>query len=277
MMIEMSRWITTRAGIASRLAQLLVAGALVFGQAGCMIPVLSPGELTDHERMLDQARARRDLGIDYLVKGQNVIALRELLFSVERNPDDPVTQLWLGEGYRRQGHDDKALVAMLRAVELDPVLREAHNNLAAFFLQLERYEEAIEHAQILIDDPLYGRPWNAFSNRGWAQFQLGRVAEARTSLETALEFHRDFWPAALNLGILEREAGDTVKAVKLFRTVIENTTSQGPRAEASFRVAQILVSVGHPKKAIKYFTASVKSAPESNWADESRDYLKTLR
>ena len=75
-MIEMSRWNTTRAGIASRLAQLLIAGALVFGPAGCMMPVLGPDELSDQDRMLDQARARRDLGMDYLVKGQNVIALR---------------------------------------------------------------------------------------------------------------------------------------------------------------------------------------------------------
>ncbi|MBW2388238.1 MAG: tetratricopeptide repeat protein [Deltaproteobacteria bacterium] len=258
-------------------AQLLLAGALVLGQAGCMTPVLGPDELTEEEKVLDQAEARRDLGIDYLAKGQNVIALREFLFSVENNPDDPVTQLWLGEAYRRQRHDDKALAAMLRAVELDSRFREAHNNLSAFYLQLERYEEAIEHAQVLIEDPLYNRPWKAFSNRGWAQYKLERISEARTSLETALEFRNDFWPASLNLGILEAESGNTVKAVKQFRRVIENTAAQGPRAEASFRVAQILVSMGHRTKAIKYFTASVKTAPESTWAEESRDYLKILR
>jgi Tfp pilus assembly protein PilF len=242
-----------------------------------MTPVLQPGELTEPEKLLDQARARRDLGMDYLSKGQNVIALRELSFSVEANPDDPVTQLWLGEGYRRQRHEDLALAAMQRAVDLDPYFREAHNNLAAFYLQLERYEEAIEHAQVLIDDPLYSQPWKAFSNRGWAQYKLGRISEARTSLQTALEFRRMFWPASLNLGILEREAGNSVKAVKLFRRVIEDTAAQEPRSEASFRVAEILVSMGHREKAIKYFIASVKTAPESTWAEESRDYLKILR
>jgi Tfp pilus assembly protein PilF len=255
----------------------LLAGALVLGPTGCMIPVPDPNELTEHERMLDQARARRDLGMDYLSKGQNVIALRELLFSVEKNPEDSVTQLWLGEGYRRQRREDLALAAMLRAVDLNPHYREAHNNLSAFYLQLERYEEAIEHAQVLIDDPLFNRPWKAFSNRGWAEYKLGRIAEARASMETALEFRSEFWPASLNLGILEREAGNSVKAVKLFRKVIEQTAAQGPRAEASFRVAQILASMGHRTKAIKYFTASVKTAPESTWAEESRDYLKILR
>ncbi len=266
-----------RTPVARLSAQLLLAGTLVLGQAGCMTPVPDPNELTEEERILDQAQARRDLGIDYLSKGQNVIALREFLFSLEKNPDDAVTQLWLGEAYRRQRHDDKALTAMLRAVDLDPHFRLAHNNLAAFYLQLERYEEAIEHAQLLIDDPLYNRPWKAFSNRGWAQFKLGRIAEARASLETALEFRSEFWPASLNLGILESQSGNTAKAVRQFRRVIQNTAATGPRAEASFRVAQILVEMGRRTKAIKYFTASVKTAPESSWAEESRDYLKILR
>lgn len=270
--------VVARCGVVlQRLAQLLLTGALALGQLGCMTPVLGPHELTEEEKSLDQARARRDLGMDYLANGRNVIALRELLFSIEKNPDDAVTQLWLGEGYRRQRHHDKALAAMLRAVELNPDFREAHNNLAAFYLQLERYEDAIVHAQVLIDDPLYARPWNAFSNRGWAEFKLGRIGDARKSLETALEFRIDFWPASLNLGILERKAGNGVRAVKHFRRVIDHSVGHGPRSEASFRVAKILVSMGHRKKAIKYFSASVKTAPESSWAQESRDYLKTLR
>ncbi len=254
-----------------------VVASLLLGPLGCMSPVPDPEALSEEERRFEQARARRDLGIDYLAKGQNAIALRELTFSIDQNPDDPATQLWLGEGYRRQGHNDKALVAMKRAVELRPSYREAHNNLSAFYLQLERWEEAVEHAQILIDDALYSQPWKAFSNRGWAEFNLGRVAEARKSLETALEFRIDFWPASLNLGVLERKAGNTVKAVKHFQRVIAHPIGQGPRSEASFHVAQILVSMGHRKKAIKYFTASVKNDPESRWADESRDYLKILR
>ena len=244
---------------------------------GCMTPVPNADDQSEEERLLDQARARRDLGIDYLSKGQNAIALRELVFSVESNPNDPITQLWIGEGYRRQGHNDIALKAMKRAVKINPSYREAHNNLAAFYIQLERYEDAIEHAQILIKDPLYAAPYKAFSNQGYAEMKLGRIASARKNFETALEFRSDFWPAALNLGLLEREAGNTVKAVQYFQKVIKHPVGHGPRAEASFHVAQILVSMGHREKAIKYFIASVKTDPEGEWAEESRGYLKILR
>ena len=260
-----------------RTASCFCAVAVLLSQTACMIPVIDPSEMTEDERKRDQARARRDLGIDYLSKGQNAIALRELVFAVKANPDDPATQLWLGEGYRRQGHDDLALAAMTEAVRLEPTYQVAHNNLSAFYIQLEDYENAVKHAQVLIDDPLYGQPWKAFSNRGYAQMKLGRIAEARESLETATEFRKDFWPASLNLGLLERDAGNKLKAVKHFQRVIKHPVGHGPRAEASFHIAQILVSIGHREKAIKYFTASAQNDPDGRWADQSRDYLKILR
>jgi len=257
--------------------RLGVVAGLLLGPLACMTPVPDPTVLDEQQQAFEQARARRDLGIDYLSKGQNAIALRELTFSIQQNPDDPVTQLWLGEGYRRQGHNDKALAAMQQAVVLRPSYRDGHNNLSAFYLQLERWEDSIRHAQVLIDDPLYSTPWKAFSNRGWAEYNLGRTVEARKSMETALEFRIDFWPASLNLGILERKAGNTLKAVKHFQRVIAHPIGRGPRAEASFHVAQILVSMGHREKAMQYFTASVETDPESRWADTSRDYLRILR
>jgi type IV pilus biogenesis/stability protein PilW len=260
-----------------RTASCFCAVAVLLSQTACMIPVIDPSEMTEDERKRDQARARRDLGIDYLSKGQNAIALRELVFAVKANPDDPATQLWLGEGYRRQGHDDLALAAMTEAVRLEPTYQVAHNNLSAFYIQLEDYENAVKHAQVLIDNPLYGQPWKAFSNRGYAQMKLGRIAEARESLETATEFRSDFWPASLNLGLLERDAGNKLKAVKHFQRVIRHPVGHGPRAEASFHIAQILVSIGHREKAIKYFTASAQNDPDGRWADQSRDYLKILR
>ncbi|MFT5694305.1 MAG: Tfp pilus assembly protein PilF [Myxococcota bacterium] len=258
-----------------------VKAALVVTASGlqfaCMTPVLDADAVSESDQLLEQASARRDLGMNYLGKGQNAIALRELVFSVETNPNDPITQLWLGEGYRRQGHNDLALAAMLRSIELKPDFRDAHNNLAAFYIQLEDYENAIKHSQVLIDDPLYARPWKAFSNRGFAELRLGRIEDARKSLEIALEFRRGFWPASLNLGLLEHQAGQTVKAVQHFRKVIGSDVGDGPKAEATFHVGQILVSMGHREKAMKYFAASVKTDPDGRWAMESRNYLKILR
>lgn len=254
-----------------------IVALLMLTSGGCFTPVLAPGELTASERDFARARARRDLGINYLSKGRNAIALRELLFAERIDPNDAITLLWMGEGYRRQGHNDKALGYMLRAVELQPDFQSAHQNLSAFYLQLEQYESASYHAQILIDDPLNPQPWTAFSNLGWAQYKLGNLGAARENLEMALDFRREFWPASLNLGILEKDAGHELKAIEHFVRVIEHPIGGAPESEANYRIGEVYIGLGHRRKAVRFFAASVVSEPESTWADQSRRYLKILR
>ena len=242
-----------------------------------MTPVVPGDQISKKDQLLERARARRDLGIDYLSKGQNAIALREFLFAEKIEPDDAVTMLWMGEGYRRQGHNDKALEYMLRSVELQPTYQSAHQNLSAFYLQLEQYDNASYHSQILIDDPLNSQPWTAFSNLGWAQYNQGKFDEARKNLQMALGFRRGFWPASLNLGILEKEVGHTLAAIDHFERVIAHPVGGAPESEANYRVGEVYVAMGHRKKAVRYFSAAVKSEPDGTWADQSRKYLKILR
>jgi Tfp pilus assembly protein PilF len=91
-----------RPALIAGMATLLCVGS------GCMQVVNSSRAQTD-KAQVEQAMARRDLGLDHLKKGKNALALRELKFADELNPNDPETLLWLGEGYRRQGHNDTAL------------------------------------------------------------------------------------------------------------------------------------------------------------------------
>ena len=52
-----------------------------------------------------------------------------------------------------------------------------------------------------------------FSNRGWAEYKLGRVGEARETFALTRKFNPVYWPALLNLGILESEQGRRLEAI----------------------------------------------------------------
>ena len=92
----------------------------------------------------------------------------------------------------------------------------------------------------------------------------------------ALDFQREFWPASLNLGILEIEAGHKLEAIEHFERVIGHPVAGAPESEANYRVGKVYISMGHRRKAIRYFAAAVESEPEGTWADQSRRYLKIL-
>ena len=223
-----------------------------------------------------EAEARRDLGMDHLAKGRTAMAIRELAHSASLNDSDAATQLWLGESYRRKGRMEEARRYAELAVRLDPSNHDARLNLSGLYLQMEYFAEASEQAQALIDDPTYLTPWQAFNNRGWAQFRMKQYAQARLSFEEALDYRARYWPARLNLGILAESQGKTREAIEAFGRVVEGSP-RGIAAEANFRAAEVYVALGNRPDAIQHFEASLVSSPDGPWSDRSRELLDILR
>ncbi len=204
------------------------------------------------------------------------MAIRELQYSLSRNPDDPITLNWLGEAYRRRGLLDRALEKIVAAVELSPEDQTSRLNLAGLYIQLKRFPEAIEHCQVLVDDPTFPAPWAALTNRGWAELQMGRPAAARASFEEALGFRANYWPARLNLGILENKEGHRLAAIVNFEYVLERELGGSVDAEANFRLGEVYVALGRRKKAVDHFKVAATTSPEGNWGRQSEEYLKLL-
>jgi Tfp pilus assembly protein PilF len=265
--------------IDSSYASRRVAGCVLVAVLGlgCATELVGPTPEEAAEHALEKAAARRDLGIDHLTYGRTAMAIRELRYASELNPDDGVTWLWLGESYRRKARLDEAELYMLQAIAISPEYQSAHLNLSGLYIQMERWDEAIVQAQILVDDPLYPAPWRAYANRGWAELQAGMLPEARESLEQALDFRRDYWPASLSLGILANMEGHRLEAIKHFERIIDREVGFSPEAEANFRIAEVYVSLGRRDKALEHFEAAVVNAPDGDWAEQSEDYLKLLR
>lgn len=255
-----------------------VMALVTAGATGCMTEIVAgKNDYIPEHHLEEQALARRDLGIEYLSNGRIGLALRELMFAYDFKPDDPATLLWLGEGYRRRGHNDRALEFMERSVEVLPSYQAAHLNLSGFYLQLEMWEKSIEHSDFLIADALFDGPQLAYSNKGWALFKLGRISEARENFDLALQMRRDYWPADLNLGILEDTSGRNEVALYHYERVLRRRIRNSAASETNFRLAKLHVGMGNRSEAIEHFTASVDDDPDGRWAEQARDFLKMLQ
>lgn len=252
-------------------ASLGVGVALLVG-LGCATSGKSAKELELH-----RARVHYDLAVEHMAQGRTALALRELQQAEQLDPNDPWIPLALGEGYRRKGRLEQAEQHLLRAMEVDPGSQTARLNLSALYVQMKRYEDAIPLAVTLADDPTFPAPWRALTNLGWAELQLGRRKDARRHLELAAEYHEGYWPAQLNLGILEAEEGNRLEALQRFEHVLTRKPGPLPEAEAHFRMAEIYVSLGQRERAIQHLTAVGERRPSGTWGKRSADYLKLLR
>jgi type IV pilus assembly protein PilF len=231
----------------------------------------------EREQEVKKARAHLELGVDHLNQGRVALGLRELMSAESLDPKNARIHHALGEAYMRKGKMEEAELHLRRALELFPAYHEARLRLSILYSHLERYQEAIAETQTLLDDPTFPGPWQALVNQGWAKFRLGRAVEARRDLELAHEYNQKYWPALLNLGILETEEGHYPKAIALFEEMLELRPRASAMAEANYHLAEIYVSLGKRKRAVGHLTTAVAQAPGDLWGKKSEEYLKLLR
>jgi type IV pilus assembly protein PilF len=231
----------------------------------------------EERQRLRKANSHLDIGIGYLESERAALALREFLVAEKLDPRNARVQYALGEAYLAQGKLDECEIHLKRALELFPDYHDARLSLSALYLMRERYAETVEQCDLLVADPTFQGPYRALANRGLAQLNMGRSAEARKSLELALDYNAQYWPALLTLATLEAEQGHRLEAIGLLQQILE--LEPGPRVESevNYRLAEIYISLGKRQRAIGHLSTSVTRAPEGPWAAKSQEYLKLLR
>ncbi len=259
---------------ARAIAALLMASVLLLaGPLGCATS--SPKE--DADLRTKRARVHFNLAVDHIEKGRIELGLRELLIAEQFDPGNPRIHHALGAAYLRKEKVAEAEQHLLRALEIRPDYQDARFNLSSLYLLLERYEECLEHSEILFDDPTFVSPWRALTNRGWAVYKLGRIAEARRDLERSREYKPGYWPTLLNLGILESEQGRKLEAIRFYTRLLELRPGPSAEAEVNYRLGEIFVALGKRERAVGYLRTAVMKAPSGRWGRKSEEYLKLLR
>jgi Tfp pilus assembly protein PilF len=247
--------------------------------SGCAMTTIS----LDEPSSVSQSRAKRDLGIDYLMTKRTGMAIRELTTSLELDPGDPQTHLWLAEAYRRKGQSAAAeqfLIDSIRTAKAEKdsnTEQHARLSLSALLSQMGRFEDSLEHCEAVAEDPTYSTPWKPLSNCGWALMKLGRLDEARTRFEKALNYFPNFAPGLMNLGILEAKEGHRLAAIKLLQKALDSgRVNASGYAEANYRLGELFVALGRRDKAIDRFREAAKVAPDIEWGSQSQAYLDLL-
>ena len=250
----------------------LVLALHVAGALGCA--TTNPATQAENDR---KVRNHYELAVNHLREGRTGVAIRELLAAEAIEPKDPWVQLALAEAYRLKAHNAEAEEHLKRALAARPDLHAAKLNLSALYIQVGRYEEAIQMSQELLADATFPAPWKALTNEGYALYKLERRGEARQVLGQALEYHENFWPARLDLAILDQDEGRHLEALEELEAVLAQKPGAIAEAEANYRMATIYISLGNRAKAVHHLTAAAETRPSGEWGKRSADYLKRLR
>jgi tetratricopeptide (TPR) repeat protein len=259
----------------SKLVALLLAAALA-ALAGCATPQTAkrPEVSEDSKRL---ALSRFGQGQGHLREGKLPQAIRDLRFAIGLDPNNAEIRLALAEAYRLRGLFAEAEHELKEALAIDASFQKAHLTLSALYIQLARYEDAIRHAQVLIDDATFSDVWMPLLNKGVAQLRLGKLDDARASLEMAAEFRPNEWRAHLNLGNLALQLGDRNTALAHYAIVLQHGAGTSGEPEANYRTAEIYDALGDQGRAIRHLLAARERNPEGEWGKASVEFLKRLQ
>jgi len=227
-------------------------------------------EVSEDAKRLSLSRFGQGQG--HLREGKLPQAIRDLRFAISLDPNNAEIRLALAEAYRLRGLLAEAEHELKEALAIDGSFQKAHLTLSALYIQLARYDDAIHHAQTLIDDV-----WMPLLNKGIAQLRLGKLDEARASLEMAAEFRPNEWRAHLNLGNLALQLGDRDAALAHYAIVLLHGAGTSGEAEANYRTAEIYDARGDQGRAIRHLLAARERNPEGEWGRASVEYLKRLQ
>lgn len=163
----------------------------------------------------------------------------------------------LGLSYNHVGNSESEMLALLRAVEINPTLSESRANLGNAYQRRGQIVEAIREYEAALainpsDPKTHNNLGNAYSERGWMSYAISEYRRA-------LELDGKFVDAYRNLAIALTKQERYGEAVRELRRLIELKPD-----DASYygHLGEVYTLKGDYKPAIAQYEKALKLAPE---------------
>lgn len=184
-------------------------------------------EKADPEVALER---RVELARQYIGEGNWENAKRNLGMAYDIDPNNAEVHEAFALVYQSTGEFELAEESYRTAIRLDRKFSRARNNYAAFLYSQQRYEEAADQLEFVVQDTLYQARPRAFVNLGLCRVQLFDSLAAEEAFRRALTMDRTNSIALLELAQLRYDADDMTTSERYYdtyRTVVRQQSARG--------------------------------------------------
>ena len=128
------------------------------------------------------------------MRGAYADAIRLYQESISIHPTGEA-HTFLGWTYSMLGRHEEAIAECHRAIVVDPDFGNPYNDIGAYLLELDRWEEALSWFDKAIAAPRYEARVYPYVNKGRALERLGRAWEALEAYRQARQVSPEYLPA----------------------------------------------------------------------------------
>jgi len=186
---------------------------IVLGLALSMLAACATEPKVSEDNLVKAADVNAKLGLGYMQKGRNEIALRKLNKSLEQNPDNAEAHQYLAILYSRLDRPEEAEAHFKEALEIMPdsslssKVASVRNNYAVFLCRQKRYPEANKYFELVTHDPLYQSRGRLFENMARCEQDKGDVHKAEHLYTKALKINPQLSKSLLGLAQINYDKG----------------------------------------------------------------------
>ncbi len=201
--------------------------------------------------------ARLGLACAFDELGQLEVAIEQLRMAQKTAPADPAVLFSLAYCHEREGDESQAINYYQDAINICPTLRNAHERLAAIFLQQNKVDLAIHHYSRLCDlDPGQTDLHLTLAN---LLMRAGDYGGAVARYEHALTLEPENWTAHNDVVCAYEEAGLIREAIEHLHKMLEREPDQ---IETRLRLGDLYARIGNDAASTTQYSRAVQLSPD---------------
>jgi Tfp pilus assembly protein PilF len=218
------------------------------------------------DKDIKKSNLHLEMATTHLEEGRLVDARREAFLAIQANPGNAEAHFTLAYVFGQLGEwgkaEDEARLALKHAKHYP----EASNLLGVILIEQGRYKDAIGILKEVSQDFLYTTPHLAYGNLGLAYLELERYDEAMEALGKAVELQPMFCLGYFRMGVVyfrQDRFKDALETLEKAVT-IEDPWKQCSRLQDAHKVlGQIHEALESPEEALEAFRRCLEVDPNS--------------
>jgi tetratricopeptide (TPR) repeat protein len=214
------------------------------------------------------------MGLSYLGERNYSAALFDLTEAEKLDPENPDVLYNLGLAFIGKKRPDLAEAKFLKAILLKPNFSVARNDLGVAYLDLKRWDSAIQQFKIVKDDLFYDNSENAAINLGLAYLGKGDYPKALEELQAIGTLNPRNPVIRLSLGRVWFAMDKSEQAIVEYSKALEIYRDYGA---AHYYLGQAQIKLNRIDAARASFKEAVRLIPESELGRAALGYLELIK